>query len=323
MIEAENITKRYGGVRVLDGVSFAAGAGEAVALLGLNGAGKTTLLKCLLGLLRFEGVARLGGMDVAHLGKEARRLAGYLPQAPQFPPHLTAGDALEYYADLRGLRGEDIDARLEEVGLTAHADKRVAALSGGLRQRLGLAVALLGAPAVLLMDEPAANLDPTGRAIFADLTVGLRARGRTLLLSTHVFDSLDQMAERALVLVDGRMAYDGTMDELKAIGGDRPSPPTPLPCGARGDTGNGRRPTFPSPWQGEGPGVRVDGDAVHEERQGVRADGDAVHEERQGARVDDVSLHEALRALAPSGPASVEARTIAAALEALQEKVPA
>jgi ABC-type multidrug transport system ATPase subunit len=214
MIEAHAISKEYDELHVLEDVSFGAGAGEVVALLGPNGAGKTTLLKCLLGLVRFSGRATIGGLDVARQGKEARRLVGYLPQAPAFPAHLSAGDALEYYADLRGLRGEDIDARLAALGLLPHADKRVTALSGGLRQRLGLAVALLGDPPVLLMDEPLAGLDQEGRQFFIVLIRDLQACDRTVLLSTHVVALLDGIATRALVLVDGRVVHDGAVEGL-------------------------------------------------------------------------------------------------------------
>lgn len=218
MIEVHELRKSYGEIPVLDGVSFTVREGEVVALLGANGAGKTTLLKCLLGLVRFRGEARIGGLDVAFWGKQVRRLVGYLPQTPAFPPHLTVADALISYADLRGLRGEDIDARLAHVGLTAHADKRVGALSGGLRQRLGLAISLLGDPPVLLMDEPVANLDPEGRQLFQELVADLRAGGRTVLLATHVVRMLDGLAGRALVLSEGRLAFDGRLDELLGAG---------------------------------------------------------------------------------------------------------
>jgi ABC-type multidrug transport system ATPase subunit len=221
MIEARSVSKEYSELHVLEDVSFAAGAGEVVALLGPNGAGKTTLLKCLLGLVRFTGRATIGGLDVARQGKEARRLVGYLPQAPAFPAHLSAGDTLEYYADLRGLRGEDIDARLAALGLLPHADKRVASLSGGLRQRLGLAVALLGDPLVLLMDEPLSSLDQEGRQHVIELIRDLEARDRTVLLSTHTVALLDGIATRALVLVDGRVVHNGAVEDLMD-GGGRP-----------------------------------------------------------------------------------------------------
>lgn len=219
MIEVQAVTKTYGETSALDGVSFTADKGEVIALLGANGAGKTTLLKCLLGLIRFEGAARIGTLDVSRRGKEARRLIGYLPQVSAFPAHLTAGDALEYYADLRGLRGEPIDARLQQLGLGAHADKRVTALSGGLRQRLGIATALLGDPPVLIFDEPLASLDPEGRQLFCDLIEELKEQGRTVLLSTHVFKLLNLVTTRALVLEAGRVAYDGSLDGLLARGG--------------------------------------------------------------------------------------------------------
>lgn len=235
MIEIEGLGKRFGATRVLNDVSFTAGEGEVIALLGPNGAGKTTLLKCMLGLLRYEGAIHIGGLDARSFGKEARRLIGYLPQAPAFPAHLSAGDALEYYADLRGLRGEDIDARIAMVGLTPHIDKRVSELSGGQRQRLGLAVALLGDPPLLLLDEPVANLDPEGRRIFADLMAEMRGQGRTVLLSTHVFDGLERIASRALVLVDGKVAYDGGLEDLatrRPASGDGTPLETVLPLAA-------------------------------------------------------------------------------------------
>lgn len=216
VIEVNGLSKTYGATRVLDGVTFTAGAGEVIALLGLNGAGKTTLLKCLLGLARFDGQARIGGLDLRREGKETRRRVGYVPQAPAFPSYLTVADTLEHFADLRGLRGVDINAALSRVGLTAHTDKKVDALSGGLRQRLGLAVALLGDPPILLMDEPVASIDPEGRRVFTRLVDDLRTEGRTVIVSTHVLRLLEGVADRALVLVDGRVVYDGSLAAVLA-----------------------------------------------------------------------------------------------------------
>ncbi|MGE3599439.1 MAG: ABC transporter ATP-binding protein [Dehalococcoidia bacterium] len=216
VIEVVGLSKTYGVERVLDGLTFTAGAGEVIALLGPNGAGKTTLLKCLLGLARFEGEAQIDGLDVRRAGKETRRRIGYVPQAPAFPSYLTVADALEHFADLRGLRGVDIDAAVARVGLTAHADKKVDALSGGLRQRLGLAVALLGDPLILLMDEPVASIDPEGRRVFTRLVEDLRAEGRTVIVSTHVLRLLEGVADRAIVLVDGRLVYDGSLAAVLA-----------------------------------------------------------------------------------------------------------
>jgi ABC-type multidrug transport system ATPase subunit len=214
MIEAVGITKQYGDALALDEAGFTVAGGEVVALLGANGAGKTTLLKCLLGLLRFQGTARIAGIDVLRDGKRARRSVGYLPQVAAFPAHVTVAEALEQRADLRGLTDEDIDARMAQLGLTAHADKRVGALSGGLRQRLGIAAALLGDPPVLILDEPIASLDPDGQALFRELIAQVRDAGRAVLLSTHVHELLDGVAERAVALVEGRVVYDGALDGL-------------------------------------------------------------------------------------------------------------
>ncbi len=208
MIEIVDLRKRFGATLALDGVTASVGRGEFVVLLDPNGAGKTTLLRCVLGLLTFEGTVRIGGVDVARWGRAARRVVGYVPQRPAFPPDLTCAQVLDLFARLRGQRGGDA-AWLARVGLDDQARTPVRALSGGMRQRLALAVALQAAPAVVLFDEPAAHLDATARRTLHDVLRELVADGRTVILSTHLAAASLTPATRALVLARGRLVYDG------------------------------------------------------------------------------------------------------------------
>lgn len=212
MIEIRALTKRFGRAVALDGITTTIGDGAFTLLLGANGAGKTTLLRCLLGLHRFEGSIVVGGHDVAASSRAVRALVGYVPQRPVLPPDLTCAEALDLFARLRGRRGDP--AWLERVGLGASAHAPVRALSGGMRQRLALAVALPADPAILLFDEPAANLDVTARKTLHRDLEELAGRGRTVLLATHLAAEPLRLATRALVLHQGRLVYDGPAGDL-------------------------------------------------------------------------------------------------------------
>jgi len=222
LVQVERVSRRYGARAVLDSVSFAAHEGEVLALLGANGAGKTTLLKCLLGVIAFEGDVRIAGLPVATRGKDARRLIGYVPQLPSLPEDDRCEEALAFVAELRGAPPREIDRVLETVQLGAQRRQRIGELSGGMRQRLATAAALLGDPRLLLLDEPTASLDAESRAEFEALLARLRGAGKTVLLSTHALDRLEGMVTRALVLHEGALAFDGTFAELtKRAGGRR------------------------------------------------------------------------------------------------------
>ena len=219
MVKASGLTKRYGKVRALDGLTFTLGAGEIVALLGPNGAGKTTTFKCLLGVTGFDGVVEVNGISVKSNGKEVRRQIGYLPQTPAFDSGDTCEQVLQFLADLKGSNPARAAERLERVHLTEQSGMQVGRLSGGMRQRLALAAALLSDPPLLLLDEPTANLDADSRREFHELLLELRDEGRTIVLSTHFVDSLIEITDRVIVLEQGRLALDATMEELR--GGKR------------------------------------------------------------------------------------------------------
>jgi ABC-type multidrug transport system ATPase subunit len=202
---------------VLDDVSFQVRRGEAVALVGPNGSGKTSVLRCLLGLVPFSGSATLGGHDVVREPVQARALVGYVPQRPAFGD-LTAEEALRFVAQLRRIPYPRIAAALQRVGLAAHAGARARTLSGGMQQRLSLAIALLSDAPVLLMDEPTASLDRAGQREFLDLAAELRADGRTLLLASHRADEIDRLADRVIELEGGLLAgKDAEVRTLRAL----------------------------------------------------------------------------------------------------------
>lgn len=197
MIAGSDLRLVLDGRVILDGVSFAVGAGESVALVGPNGSGKTSILRCLLGLVPFTGTATIGGHDVVRAPIAARTLIGYVPQKVAFGD-ARAREALVFVARLRRLDPARATALLAEVGLAAHADERVRTFSGGMQQRLALAIALLGDPSVLLLDEPSASLDEQGQQTFDRIVARLRRHGCTLLMASHRREEVESLTDRVL-----------------------------------------------------------------------------------------------------------------------------
>lgn len=198
-IEVANLTKQFGGTRVLEGVTFTLGEGKVILLLGPNGSGKTTLLRCMMGLMKFEGEVRIFGFDVMRMGKQARRLVGYMPQDSGFYNDSTCAQILDFFSNIRG-----VDVKLEQVlgtiGLIQKADAKVKQLSGGMKRKLGIAVTLLGDPPIILMDEPFSDIDANGRLDLLNTIKALREHGRTVVISTHTVSGVLTMADMALVL---------------------------------------------------------------------------------------------------------------------------
>lgn len=202
---ARSLRKAYPGSIVLDDVDFDVEAGEMVLLLGANGAGKSTFLRCLLGIVPFDGEVRIGGLDPRRHGRAARGRIGYLPQSPGLHLDMTVEETLRFYATLRGAGPHRRSESLARSGLQGLGGRRVAELSGGMRQRLGFAVALLGDPPLLLLDEPTASLDTASRALFRDALAAARQRGTAIVLSTHAPGELADLADRTLVLDGGKL----------------------------------------------------------------------------------------------------------------------
>lgn len=209
MIAAERVQVRYGDVEVLRGVDLVVDSGERVALTGANGTGKSTLLRSILGLADYRGAIRVAGHDVRTDGVRARAHIGYVPQVPSFPAALTAAEVVTLYQELRGVRADAREA-LRRVGLQAHGGKPVRSFSGGMIRRLALAIARIGEPAVWLLDEPTSHLDREGIRLVLDWLREARAEGRTVLLTTHHLDGLEELVDRTVHLEEGLVAFDSS-----------------------------------------------------------------------------------------------------------------
>lgn len=208
MIQVTDLTKRFGKITAVDALSFTVSEGEAVALWGPNGAGKTTALRCLLGVIPYRGMIQLAGLDTALQGRTARRLIGFVPQELNFHDDMTVQETLLFYARLKKTPATAIPTLLERLGLALHHDKDVRNLSGGLKQRLALAVALLADPPLLMLDEPTANLDAAAREDFLALLERQKQNGKTLIFSSHRAEEVIALADRVLVLEQGRLVAD-------------------------------------------------------------------------------------------------------------------
>lgn len=205
-------------VHALGGVSLSVQRGEIFGLLGPNGAGKTTLIKVMLGIVRKSGgEARLFSRPAGD--RNARKFVGYLPEGHRLPRHLTANTALQYYGGLSGLSAREISrqgpAMLELVGLAKWGKTSVAKFSKGMLQRLGLAQAMLHDPDLLILDEPTDGVDPVGRAAIRQVLTHLKDRGKTVFLNSHLLQELELVCDRAAILIEGRVAAQGTLDEIR------------------------------------------------------------------------------------------------------------
>lgn len=214
MIQLDCVTKRYGRFTAVDSLTLSIADGESVALWGSNGAGKTTLIRCVLGVTRFRGSARIRGLDVLARGKAARSLVGYVPQELAFHDDARVGHALMFFAGLRRVEPTAAARALDSVGLTGNENKRLRDLSGGMKQRLALAVALLSDPPIIVLDEPTSNLDAAGRAEVVEALTRQRVRGKTLLFASHRPEEVHALAGRVIVMEKGRLARDTTPDDL-------------------------------------------------------------------------------------------------------------
>jgi len=226
VIEAKNLTKRYGSATVVKGISFAVARGEIFGLLGPNGAGKTTTILMLLGLSDIsDGTARVLDHDPVREPLAVKRRVGYLPDQVGFYDNLTAADNLRYIARLIGLtreeRQEKIVAALAHVGLADVIDKRVGTFSRGMRQRLGLAEILMKDAQVAILDEPTSGLDPQVTVELLDIIRDLKQRGVSVLLSSHLLARVQSVCDRVALFNEGNIALMGTVSELgrQVLGG--------------------------------------------------------------------------------------------------------
>jgi ABC-type multidrug transport system ATPase subunit len=218
MINVTGLTKSYGRLVAVDDVSFDVPAGQALALWGPNGAGKTTIIRSVLGLLRFVGRIEVAGRDVRRDGKACRRVIGYVPQELAFHADFRVIEALHFFARLKRA-GRDRPAQvLDEVGLTDDGRKRIGELSGGMKQRLALAIALLSDPPLLVLDELTSNLDRAAQATFLAMLCRQKEKRKTILFASHRLEEVELLADRVLGLESGRIRFACAPSELAQAG---------------------------------------------------------------------------------------------------------
>jgi ABC-type multidrug transport system ATPase subunit len=203
-VKLEGVSKRFGERIALDNITLNLESGKSILLVGTNGAGKSTMLRCILGIIGFTGSIMVFGMDVRRHGKEVRKLVGYVPQSIRYGEDATVAGLVDYVSDLKG-----VDVYLEDVlsplGLEKMAYVKVGSLSGGMRQRLAISLALIGDPQLLLLDEPFNNLDPMARNSVSELLRKLVKSGKTVVVSVHTMSGLIHSFDSVAVMRDGRL----------------------------------------------------------------------------------------------------------------------
>ena len=218
MLQVSHVTKRYGKLTACDDLTFHLDPGSVTVLLGPNGAGKSTIMKSIIGFLRYDGQITVGGYPNKTV--EARRLLGYIPELPSLYPNLTVSEHIEFLA--RAYRLSDYRDRAEELfrrfELEDKKKKFGDELSKGMQQKLNICLGLLPEPKVLLLDEPMIGLDPHAIKELKNLIEDMRAQGRTLLISTHIIDSVDMLWDRTIIMDKGAIRANVTRRELDADG---------------------------------------------------------------------------------------------------------
>lgn len=225
-VSVQHLTKVFkgslgkGAFRAVHDLSLTVHSGEVYGLIGPNGSGKSTTMKVILGLLRAtEGQTSIFGVPSSEVG--SRRSVGFLPENPYFYKHLTGRETLCFYGSLCGLRGRKLNERADEMlvltGLEDAAARRVGGYSKGMLQRLGLAQALIHEPRLLVLDEPTAGVDPTGSRVIRDLIIGFRARGITVLVTSHLLEQMQEVCDRVGIMARGRMVREGRLEDLVAV----------------------------------------------------------------------------------------------------------
>jgi Cu-processing system ATP-binding protein len=215
-IALHNVSKHYRNHTAVDSLNLCINKGESLALIGHNGAGKTTLLKLMLGLTRpSTGNIEVNGQVPTQ--SSDRKAIAFLPEIVSFPASMTGKELITFYARLKDQNKSECRRLLDLVGLTNAASKKVGTYSKGMRQRLGLAQALLGNPELILLDEPTSGLDPSLRKQFYSIIEECKSNGTTILISSHALSEIETKTDRIAILKHGRLVIDGTLDELRTV----------------------------------------------------------------------------------------------------------
>jgi ABC-2 type transport system ATP-binding protein len=222
MIEAHELTRRFGDFIAVDKLSFTVEPGMIYGLLGPNGSGKSTTMRMLLGLLRpTEGTAKVMSHDIITESVEAKRVMGYVPEEPVLPERLTGYEYVNYVSDIWRIarddrRQEEIDELLTLLDIKDASDDLIETYSKGMARKISLVAALVHRPKVLILDEVQAGIDPRGAATIKEILNGLRTRGATILMSTHILQIAEQMCDRIGIISKGKLIAEGSMKDLRA-----------------------------------------------------------------------------------------------------------
>ena len=220
-IKIEGLTKDFGDVKAVDGLTLTIPEGEVFGLLGPNGSGKTTTINCLTGLLTpTAGRTSVGGFDVQTQGDKARSVMGVSPQETAVYPYLTGRENVELFGELQSVPRKTLNGKtdnvIEKVGLTEDAERRVGKYSGGMRRRVSIAMALVADPEVVLLDEPTVGMDPQGRRAVWDFILDLRDSGKTIVITTHYMEEAQELCDEVGIIDHGKLIALGSPDDLKA-----------------------------------------------------------------------------------------------------------
>jgi ABC-2 type transport system ATP-binding protein len=219
VVETRELTKKYGSFLALDRLTLSVGRGQILGFIGPNGAGKTTTIKILVGLARpTSGTATVAGIDCAREPRKIKRLIGYMPDTFGSYDNMRVAEYLDFFGAAFGLprrsRGKRIDEVLEIAGAGTFKDLYVEALSHGMKQRVAIARTLLHDPVALILDEPANGLDPQARIEMRQVLLGLAARGKTLIVTSHILPELARICDRVAIITRGKLRAYGTLDEI-------------------------------------------------------------------------------------------------------------
>lgn len=221
MIITSNVSKKFGKLKALDDISVTCNKGESIALIGPNGSGKTTLVKTILGMvIPDSGFITCNGKNILHDWKY-RKDIGYMPQIGRYPENMTIGQVLDMMRDIRGVKNCNPDEELiESFGLNALMQKRMRTLSGGTRQKVSASLAFLFNPAVLILDEPTAGLDPLASGILKEKIIAEKEKGKLILITSHVLSELDDLITQVIYMQDGKLRFHKSIEALRTETGE-------------------------------------------------------------------------------------------------------
>lgn len=220
MIIASNVTKQFGKLKALDNVSTTCNKGECIALIGPNGSGKTTLIKSILGMVVPDnGEIMFQGKNIRNHW-EYRDAIGYMPQIGRYPDNMTIGQVLDMMKDIRNKKTALDDDLIKAFSLHNLLDKRMRTLSGGTRQKISAALAFLFDPAVLILDEPTAGLDPVSSELLKEKIIAEKEKGKLVLITSHVLSELDDLVTRIIYMQDGKLLFQKSIGDLRQDTGE-------------------------------------------------------------------------------------------------------